>query len=143
MSAQENTQYTIRLVSGRIVEPGPGGFYWFRHNGSGLGGSMNFDWAIHELAADSLGGVGVANRYGDQASVIEFIPRSSIESIVRVVDGCVCGNIKHINGGCMCGHHKGKPHCNGCNWCQGDKNAVMDESLYHCNGCNECQGEPR
>lgn len=83
LTKQPKTEYNIRLVSGRIVEPGPGGFYWFHASGRTLGSALGIDWVMREFAAGALGAVGVADRFGAQETITEFIPQHSIESIVR------------------------------------------------------------
>ena len=78
-----NTNYKLRLKSGRIVEPGPGGFYWFWARGDGAGHIGDFDALIARMAANEMGSVGVANRTGSRDSITEFIPADQLETVVR------------------------------------------------------------
>lgn len=77
-------QYKLRLVSQRIVEPGPGGFYWYRKNGDGAGGIHHFEYIVAALARADYGAVGTTNIYGDQKSVTEVIPIVQVEAIIRI-----------------------------------------------------------
>lgn len=77
------TEYSLRLMSGRVVEPGPGGFFWIRHDGRRYGSARSFDWVARELAAGSLGGAHVALSHGRPDGSLEYIPRESIESLIR------------------------------------------------------------
>lgn len=83
IEVHQGTEYNIRLVSGRVVVPGPGGFFWYRASGVGAGSSMGFDHVVSEFLNGAYGGVGIAWRYGAHDSVAEVIPVSQIEAIVR------------------------------------------------------------
>lgn len=76
-----NTNYKLKLKSGRIVEPGPGGFFWFWCDGRGAGHIGDFKSLISRMAAEELGAVGVTNRTGSQDEITEFIPKEQLESV--------------------------------------------------------------
>jgi len=83
-------KYKLRLCSGRIVEPGAGGFFWVRNDGSDAGGIHDFEFITHRLADRSYGGVYIGGqRYGVRDGATEFIPVGQIESVVALEDAVV------------------------------------------------------